>query len=148
MPIIDRAISVTVSGEFASVVEVKDHDSEVRADVTGAGLAVDPTYAPAKIGLSVWTDIGAVERRLDLSPLSGIFGYPMLVEVEAIDAPCWVYQGNSTVTLPSQPRARIQEDEYRYVTVTGVEEAYIAALRTSASTTSGTLIATRIDRLA
>jgi len=151
LPFVTRQNFITISGEDLELgaVEIKDNDSDIRADVTAAGLAVDPTYAPSHIGISAWVALDAVERRLDCTTLVGIHGYPMLVELEAQDVPGWVFQGNNAVVLPVLPRARILADEWRLVTISGVEEAYFATQRpltASGVLTSGTLVATRIDR--
>jgi len=150
LPFIERESRVTLSGDFSiGAVEIKDFDTDVRADVTEAGLEVDITYNPSHIGLSAWIALDNTERRLDCTPLVGIHGYPMLVELEAQDVPCWVFQGDNAVALPIFPRARMLADEWRMVTISGVEEAYFATQRNltaSGVLISGVLVATRIDR--
>jgi hypothetical protein len=136
----------TQSGiEQQSVVEIKDNDGENRADVTQAGLTVDVNNI-SLIGSSTYTQIDATQRRLDTTSLVGTKGYPMDIELEAQYAPWWVYQGGSTVTLPTGHLTRIREDDWRLVTVSRVGDAYFAVLReATASTASGLLVATRID---
>lgn len=142
---IDRENNVTLSGDLAiGAVEVKDHDSETRAEVTQAGLAVEVRNADV-IGDAAWVAIDGVERRLDTTSLVSPFGYPMTLELEAWDAPCYIKQGDSTVTLPVI-KSRLLADEWRIATVSGVEEAYFAVQR-QATTVSGTLVATRIDNM-
>ena len=140
---IDR--EVTFSGEInLGAVEIKDQDSDIRAEVTQAGLAVDVRNADV-IGDSAIVAIDGTERRLDTTTLVGVLGYPMTLELEAWNTPCYIKQGDSAVVLPSV-MARLQADEWRVTTVSGVEEAYFAVRRESTVTT-GNLIATRIDNL-
>ena len=144
MPFISN--SVTVSGEFnIGAVEIEDTDSAMRAHVTQAGLQVD-TGDQSRIGISTYQIIDATSRRLDCTPLAVGSGYPMDVELEAQFAPCYIFQGASTVTLPAGHLKRIRENEWQMVTISGVDEAYFAIVRESSSTASGILCATRCDR--
>jgi hypothetical protein len=147
MPFIQNSGPVTISGDFnIGAVEIQDEDTSLRAHVTQAGLMVD-IGDRALIGLSVYATIGAAQTRLDTTPLVSPAGYPMDLELEAQFAPCWIYQGGSTVNVPAGHLKRIRENEWQLVTVSGVDEAYFACLRESTtSTASGLLVATRIDR--
>ncbi len=147
MPYIHNTSPITISGDFnIGAVEIQDEDTSLRAHVTQAGLMVD-IGDRSLIGSSVFTTIGATETRLDTSSLSSAGGYPMDLELEAQFAPCWIYQGGSTVTLPAGHLKRIRENEWQVVTVSGIDEAYFACLRESTtSTASGLLVATRMDR--
>ena len=143
---------VTISGDVAvgagddriGGVEIVDHDSDIRANVTQAGLQVEVNN-PLLIGDGVQIAIDGTERRLDLTPLTAIFPYPMTVELEARSAPALLKQGDSTITLPGVPY-RLTTDSWRVITVSGVEEAYVAVKRES-TTTSGTLIGIRLDSI-
>lgn len=140
-------INPTISGEnLLGQVEIKDQDSDLMAEVTQAGLAVD-INDPIKVGHSTYVVIDATERRLDTTSLIDGNGYPLEVEIEAQYAPCHIYQGTSLVTLPAGHLTRIRADEWRLVTISGVTEAYFAVKRESSSTASGLLVATRIDRI-
>lgn len=97
------------------------------------------------VGDSAWIAIDGTERRLDTTSLAAVNGYPMDLELEAQNSPCYIKQGDSTVTLPAI-KARITADGWRRVTVSGIEQAYFATQRES-GTTSGTLVATRLDVL-
>jgi hypothetical protein len=141
---IDRESNVTLSGDVQiGAVEIKDYDSDVRADVTAAGLAVD-IQTPDLIGDGVQIAIDGTERRLDMTPLVGGFGYPMRCELEARAAPCYLKQGDSAIVL-SGVNGRLRKDEWRIVTVSGIDQAYMALKRES-TTVSGTLVVIRTDK--
>ena len=148
--VIDReqATSVTVgSGDFQiGAVEIKDADSDVRAQVTNAGLAVD-INDPIKLGAAITTIIDGTERTLDATPLASS-GYPIVVELEARDVACYIRQGAVAVSLgsPDATNVRILEDDWRMVTIDSVNEAYFAVKRES-GTASGILSCSRIDSL-
>jgi len=147
MPYIHNPGAITMSGDInIGAVEIQDEDTTLRAHVTQAGLMVD-IGDESKIGASVFTTIGATQTRLNTTPLVSAQGYPMDVELEAQFAPCWIYQGGSTVNIPAGHLKRIRENEWQVVTISGVDEAYFACLRESTtSTASGLLVATRMDR--
>lgn len=120
------------------------HSLSSRTTISGM-LTISGVHDPLSIGDSVWIAIDGTERRLDTTSLAAVHGYPMKLEAEARDAPCWIKQGDSTVTLPVI-KARIQADEWRVVEAAGDHEAYFAVQRAS-GTVSGTLVITRIDLL-
>lgn len=125
-------------------VEIVDSLTDVRAGVTQAGLQVEVNNTLV-IGDGVQIAIDATERRLDMTPLASTFGYPMTIELEARDTPALLKQGDSTITLPGVPQ-RLPMDNWRVVTVSGAEEAYVAVRRESTSV-SGTLVAIRLDAM-
>jgi hypothetical protein len=147
-----KSSRVTVSGDIVlglgdagiGGVEIKDQNTDIRANVTQAGLQVEVNNT-CVIGEGVQVAIDGTERRLDMTPLTIPFGYPMTVEIESRNAPSLLTQGDSTITLTGVPY-RLTTDNWRIVTVSGVEEAYIAVKRES-TTTSGTLVGTRIDMI-
>lgn len=149
MPYIDREHNVTISAGDLQIgaVEIKDHDSDLRAEVTTAGLAVDVNEL-SLIGDSVQIAITETERRLDTTPLVTAGGYPMTLELEARDTPAFLKQGDSTVVLntDSGMNYRLQADDWRLCTVSGIAEAYFAVQRERTSV-SGTLVVTRVDTL-
>jgi len=136
----------TISGvtNMGSII-IKDDIDGTEANVTQAGLAVDVSN-PIKIGHTAYQIIDASYRTLDTTTLLNSSDYPMVLELEAQYAPCYLYQGPSTVTLPAGHLKRLCMDEWEVVTVSGVDEAYFALVRESSSTASGLLVATRIDR--
>jgi len=149
MPFIDQENDTVVieSGYDTNIgaVEIKDADTETRAEVTTAGLTVDVNNF-LLIGDSVEVLIDAIERRLDTTGLAAA-GYPFVVELEARAENCYLKQGNSAITLNTGTRtnSRLLADTWRLATVSGVNEAYFAIER--ASTSSGVLVATRLDSL-
>ena len=147
MPFIVDNSNVTISAGDLEIgaVEIKDHDSDLRAEVTVAGLAVDVNEL-SLIGDCVRCTIDSGERRLDLTPLVAGGGYPMVVELEARDSPVFLRQGNAAIVLntTSGLNYRLQADDWRLCTVSGVAEAYLATERERTSV-SGTLVACRGD---
>jgi hypothetical protein len=145
MGFIDRESNVTLSGDITiGAVEIEDHDSGVRADVTEAGLNIDD-WTRDVIGEGVQIQIVGSGSRLDCTPLVGGIGYPMRLELEARGAPCYIKQGDAAVVLGNVP-SRMLADEWRIVTVSGEEEAYFMNQRES-TTVSGTLVIVRIDNM-
>jgi hypothetical protein len=138
-------ITLTNGDIEIGAVEIKDHDSDLRAEVTPAGLAVEDR-SPWLIGDAVWIAIDGTERRLDTTPLVGA-GYPMKLELEARDEGCSLKQGDIAITLAAGgPNYRLLSDSWRIATVSGANEAYFAVQRYDVAG-SGTLVATRIDLL-
>lgn len=142
---IDREVSVSLSGVALTMgaVSLVDKDSDVQANVTMAGLAVDVT-TPRVIGDSLSVNIDATSTLLDLTSLAD-GGYPITVELEARGAAALVKQGSGSVTLPAVAY-RIKEDDWRVCTVSGTGEAYFRVQQEDTSFT-GVLVATRIDSL-
>lgn len=136
-----------ISGVFnIGSVQIEGSDG-TEAEVTEAGLAVD-IGDHLQSGDSVYCVIDSTMRRLDTSPLALTDGYPMDLELEAQNAPCWIKQGDSSVVIPGGHLTRILMDEWRVVTVSGVGDAYFSCLLEPSATgytTSGVLVATRID---
>ena len=142
--LIDRESNVTLSGDFSiGAVELKDHDSELRANVTQAGVSVD-IWSGDVIGDSLQVAIDDTERRLDCTPLAS-FGYPMRLELDIRDQPCYIKQGDASVSLTGV-KAKLRKNDWRIVTMSGVDQSYLA-VQTATPTTSGTLVATRIDTM-
>lgn len=142
---IDREHTTTISGTGLELgtTSIRDWDSDVRADVTMAGLAVD-INDPRIVGDSTYIEIDGTARLLDLTTLSGV-GYPMEVELDARGAGCYMKQGGPTVTLAAV-NYRLQADDWRLTTVSGVTEAYFRVIQED-TTVTGVLVATRIDSL-
>lgn len=98
---------------------------------------------PLKIGDCLAQAFNATEARMNLTGLaSGLYSYPMRVELEARDNDCYLRQGSSSITLGPN-NERLQDGKYRTITIDDSSEAYIAVKRVSAD---GTLYATRIDK--
>ena len=108
-------------------------------------MADDPQF---KVGPSVIQTIDGTERRLDATPLSEVCGYPMRVQLRAVTEGCYIRQGSATVTLhaTAAQNASLGAGEWQLMDVTGPGDAHVAVERTGAGT--GTLVATRIDRVA
>lgn len=102
-----------------------------------------------KVGGAVTQTIDATERILDCTPLAtaGNGRYPLVVEIEARDAACYIRQGGSAVALHATPgqNARIAAEGYRRVSIASAGDAYFAIERTGAA--NGTAVATRIDHV-
>lgn len=95
-----------------------------------------------KIGASVSQTIDGTERILDCTSLATSVGYPMTVRVMARSEGCYIYQGGSTVALPTT-KCQMIADTSVELTIDSASDAYFAVQRNGSST--GYLIATRID---
>jgi len=125
-------------------VTLVDKDSNVQANVTMAGLAVEVNNLQY-IGDSVQGAVSNVEARLDTTPLAVSAGYPMKIELEIREINCFIKQGDSAVILPLYP-TRMQANDWRVCTVSGVGDAYFA-VRSEVAAESGVIVVTRIDSL-
>lgn len=106
-----------------------------------------------KIGPAVGGAINATgggETRVNLTALATGIGYPATVEIHAYGAECYVYQGGSAVALPTVAgavkRTVVTKNGWRLITVDSAADAYVVCEGTGTDT--GTLICTRLDRVA
>lgn len=140
--------AITISGINDGVsIGIADAVTGETAPVTTAGVYTRVNN-PSKLGSLVIEAIDGTERVVDTTTLSGIYGYPMDIEIEARDADCYVQQGDASVALVAGGlgNPRILADRWRRVTVDSPDDAYFA-IQQSDPTTSGLFVAMRIDSL-